>query len=219
LDQSGIDEERDMKKSVRVSISILGFGIVSYALVQGGQVDEVEVSRLIEVLRIEPGDAVADVGAGDGRWAVALSPAVGDSGRVFATEVDANDLKQIRSRIERTGATNVTVVQGDQNETGLPGACCDAILLRRVYHHFQNPQLMQNELRAALRGDGRLLVIDFDTHRQWSRPAGVPESRDGHGISREMLVSEMKHSHFELVDEMKWTNGDYALVFRVAVID
>ena len=208
-----------MKKLVLVSISILGFGIVSYALVQGGRVDESEVSRLIEVLRIDPGDAVADVGAGDGRWAVALSPAVGDSGRVFATEVDPNDLKQIRSRVEREGVDNVTVVEGDQDDTGLPDGCCDAILLRRVYHHFQNPRLMQAELRTALRGDGLLLVIDFDTHGRWSRPAGIPESRDGHGISKEMLVTEMQQSGFELVDDMKWSNGDYALVFRVLVID
>ncbi len=206
-----------MKKMGLLSILILGFGFVSYALVQGGRVDGAEVRRLIEVLRIDPGDVVADVGAGDGRFAVALSPSVGESGQIYATEVDTNDLKKIRSRVEREGVTNVTVVQGDQNDTGLPDACCDAILLRRVYHHFQNPQLMQDELRAALRADGRLLVIDFGTHRRWSRPSGIPESREGHGISKEMLVSEMKLSGFELVDDAKWTNGDYALVFRVTV--
>lgn len=208
-----------MKKILLAAIAILGCGLVSYALVQGGRVDSAELSRLIEVLRIEPGDRVADVGAGDGRWAVALSPAVGASGRIFATEVDPNDLKQIRSRVEREGVGNVTVVEGDQNDTGLPDACCDAILLRRVYHHFQNPRRMQRELRAALRGDGRLLVIDFDTHRGWSRPAGIPETRDGHGISKEMLIAEMQQSGFELIEDSTWPNGDYALVFQVSVID
>ena len=209
----------DMKRTAIVLTSVLGFGIVAYALAQRGSVDRAELEQLVEVLAVEPGDVVADVGAGDGKWAVALAPAVGDTGRIYATEVDPKDLDRIRSRVDREGVTNVSVVEGDQNDTGLPDACCDAILLRRVYHHFQNPRVMQNELRNALRGDGRLLVIDFDTRRRWRRPSGIPESRDGHGISKEMLVSEMEEAGFVLIDDMKWANGDYALVFEVAVID
>ena len=38
-------------------------------------------------------------------------------------------------------------------------------------------------------------------------------------IGGEMLVSEMEQAGFDLVDEMKWANGDYALVFQVAVSD
>ena len=86
-------------------------------------------------------------------------------------------------------------------------------------YYRDKPQVMQDELRDALRGDGRLLIIDFDTHRGWRRPSGIPESRDGHGISKEMLVSEMEGAGFVLIDDMKWPNGDYALVFQVAVID
>ena len=207
------------KRFAILVVSILGFGLVAYGLVQRGRVDRDELSRLIDVLAIEPGDVVADVGAGDGRWALALAPEVGDTGRVYATEVDQRNLDGIRSRVEREGVDNVSVVEGDQNETGLPDACCDAILLRRVYHHFQNPQVMRNALRNALRGDGRLLVIDFETRGRWRRPNGIPESRSGHGISKEMLVSEMEASGFALLDDLDWANGDYALVFQVAVPD
>ena len=60
----------------------------------------------------------------------------------------------------------------------------------------------------------RLLVVDFDTRRQWNRPSGVPESRDGHGIAKTLLVAEMEDAGFELVSDLKWHNGDYSLVFR-----
>lgn len=208
-----------MKRLVIVAIAILGFGLVGHALVQRGGADRDELARLVEVLRIDAGSVVADVGAGDGKWAVALAPHVGPSGRVYATEVDLNDVKKIRSRVEREGVINVTVVEGTQEDIGVPDGCCDAILLRRVYHHFHDPRVMQQELLDALRGDGRLLVIDFDTRRRWGRPDGIPESRDGHGISKEMLVAEMEGAGFELVDEMEWDNRDYALVFQAAVID
>jgi SAM-dependent methyltransferase len=215
----GIDEERNVKRRAIVLLSVLGFGWLAYAIAQGSRVDRDELARLVDVLDIDRGEVVADVGAGDGRWAVALVPAVGENGRIYATEVDPRDLDRMRALVEREGVANVTVVEGTQNDTGLPQACCDAILLRRVYHHFENPRLMQDELRDALKGDGRLLVIDFETRRRWRRPDGIPASRDGHGISKEMLVTEMEQAGFTLLDDMEWANGDYALVFQVAVID
>jgi ubiquinone/menaquinone biosynthesis C-methylase UbiE len=184
------------------------------AFVQGSRVDRDELARVFELLEIESGDVVADVGAGDGKWSVAVAEHVGPEGRVYATEIDPNDLKKIRARVAREGATNVSVVEGRADSTGLPNACCDAILLRRVCHHFTDPEAMQESLRKALRDDARLLVVDFDTRRQWNRPSGVPESRDGHGIAKTLLVAEMEDAGFELVSDLKWHNGDYALVFK-----
>ncbi len=195
--------------------SVLLMAALACAFVQGSRVDRDERARVFELLEIESGDVVADVGAGDGKWSVAVAEHVGPEGRVYATEIDPNDLKKIRDRVAREGATNVSVVEGRADSTGLPNACCDAILLRRVYHHFTDPEAMQESLRKALRDDARLLVVDFDTRRQWNRPSGVPESRDGHGIAKTLLVAEMEDAGFELVSDLKWYNGDYALVFRV----
>ncbi|HXV64185.1 MAG TPA: methyltransferase domain-containing protein [Vicinamibacteria bacterium] len=175
-----------------------------------------EVERLVDALDVDPGEVFADVGAGDGRFSLALAARVGNDGRVYATEVDRDDLKEIRGRVAEDQTSNVTVIEGSQSSTGLPDICCDGILLRRVYHHFQDPDAMRESLKRALKEDGLLLIIDFGEKRHWSRPAGIPESRDGHGIAKEMLVSEMELAGFELVRDLDWPNDDYALLFRVA---
>jgi len=108
---------------------------------------------------------------------------------------------------------NVSVVAGTQADTGLPDDCCDGILLRRVYHHFQDPAAMRESLKRALRDGGLLLVIDFGPKR-WRRPEGVPPSRTGHGIPKDLLVSEMEDAGFRLVESLDWSGSDYALVFR-----
>ncbi len=201
-----------MSRRVTISVSVLVvFAFTALALLQG--FDANEVDRLVEVLEIERGEVVADVGAGDSTWSTALAERVGGSGRVYATEVDRDDLKKIRDRIERAGLDNVLVVEGTQNETGLPKACCDAILLRRVYHHFQEPAAMRASLRQALSDDGLLLIVDFDTKRHCGRPSGIPESRDGHGVEKELVVSEMERDGFELVSDLEWRGDDYALLF------
>ena len=162
-----------MSRRVTISVSVLVvLAFTALALLQG--FDANEVDRLIEVLEIEQGEVVADVGAGDGTWSAALAERVGGSGRIYATEVDRDDLKKIRDRIERAGLDNVLVVEGTQNETGLPPACCDAILLRRVYHHFQEPGAMRASLKQALSDDGLLLIVDFDTKRSGLVRAASP---------------------------------------------
>ena len=161
---------------------------------------------------------VADVGAGDGEWAERLAREVGEAGHVFATEVDANDLEKIGKRVRDAGLANVTTILGTQQDTGLPAGCCDAILLRMVYHHFAEPARMRASLRAALRPEALLVVIDTEPQGNWRRLEGVPD-RGGHGIREEELVGEMTGDGFEVVARHPDWNGDddrYCVVFRRA---
>jgi predicted methyltransferase len=85
----------------------------------------------------------------------------------------------------------VTVVEAGQSSTNLPDACCDAIFMRDVYHHFTHPAELVRSLFAALKPGGRLAIIDFEPRRGSSRPDGVPEDRAGHGIRPEAIVAEV----------------------------
>jgi ubiquinone/menaquinone biosynthesis C-methylase UbiE len=204
-----------MKPLVAFSVLIL-FAAGRFAA--GEEVDSKELSRLVEILDVDPGEKFADVGAGDGRYSLALARTVGEIGRIYATEVDPDDLKKMEDRVRREKLENVEVVRGTQESTGLPAACCDGILLRRVYHHFRNPAAMQASMRRALKDGGLLLVIDFGTRRSWDRPEGVPSSREGHGIDKDVLVSEMELAGFGLVQDLAWEDGDYALLFRAVAV-
>jgi len=177
-----------------------------------------EAERIAEVMRVGPGMVVADVGAGDGEWTEDLARRVGSAGRVIATEVEEDDLETIRERLADAGVENVAVVLGTQDDMGLEAGCCDAILLRLVYHHFQNPGPMRAGLRRALRPGGRLLVIDIVPQTHWRELPGVPD-RGGHGIPDDDLARELEAEGFELVERHDDWNGDeerYGLVFRLA---
>lgn len=175
-----------------------------------------ERERLVRVLQVAPGDVVADVGAGEGDWAIGLAEAVGPGGRVWATEVDEEALDEIRRRVAGSGLTNLAVVAGSQSSTGLPERCCDAVLLRMVYHHFTEPVAMRRDLFRALRPEGLLLIIDIEPQEHWSDLPGTPE-RGGHGILRADLIAEMTAAGFEVVSVHDAWNGDeerYGVVFR-----
>jgi ubiquinone/menaquinone biosynthesis C-methylase UbiE len=183
--------------------------------------DAAESDRIAEVLELRPGMAVADVGAGDGDWSVKLARKIGESGHLYATEVDDELIEKLERRLRRAAPGSHTVVQGTQRTTGLGPGCCDAILVRMVYHHFERPEAMRRDLWAALRPGGKIGIIDIVPQHNWRRLEGVPD-RGGHGIPIEDLVSEMTSTGFEVVSQHEEWNGDddrYCVVFRRPVAE
>ena len=98
-----------------------------------------EMPRLGQVRALEMRPVVADVGAGKGGLTFALAREVGSNGHVFSTDIDPGRLRGLRETVADAKLDNVTVVEGSASETGLPPGCCDAIVLRRVYHHLTEP--------------------------------------------------------------------------------
>ena len=175
---------------------------------------EEEAERLAELLHWKPGSAVADIGAGDGEMTILLSERVGISGRVFSTEIDLEKL----TRLEKIAAehANVTVVKAASEETNLPPAYCDSILVRRVYHHFPKPDRTGASLLRSLKPGGRLAVIDFAPREGLPEvKEDVPKNRGGHGVALHVIVEELTAAGFELASRHDtWPNGDYCLIFR-----
>jgi ubiquinone/menaquinone biosynthesis C-methylase UbiE len=112
-------------------------------------------------LALAPGMSVADVGAGQGELTVALAAEIGPNGRVYATDIDPQALEQIRVRVAAAELRNVTILQARARDPGLPTSCCDAVVIRRVYHHLSDPAATNLGLLRALRPGGVLAIIDF----------------------------------------------------------
>jgi ubiquinone/menaquinone biosynthesis C-methylase UbiE len=156
----------------------------------GFRADGPEMLRLRHVLALKEGMAIADVGAGKGELTLALARAVGSEGRVFSTEIDSGRLARLREAVSDAKLGNVTVVQAHSRETGLAPNCCEAIVLRRVYHHLTDPGSINASLLQSLRPGGVLVVIDLPPPFSWMRGSlGVPA---------EVVVNEIRRSGFEL---------------------
>jgi ubiquinone/menaquinone biosynthesis C-methylase UbiE len=182
---------------------------------------EPEVARLAEVLELRPGRMVAEIGAGKGRMTAAMARYLGPTGHVFSTELNAEKLDHIRTALARAGLENVTVIRAGTRETKLPPDCCDAIFMKKVYHHFTHPSDINADLFRALRPGGLLAVIDFAPRfwRFWlRRPRGVPANRGGHGMPKQILVEELTDAGFQIervIDAWwSWPEKRYCVVVR-----
>jgi predicted methyltransferase len=168
-----------------------------------------EVPHLAELLALEPGMIVADVGAGGGAMSVVMAKWLGPGGRVYATDIRAEQLAEIRAAVAQDAVSNVVVLEGAEASTNLPSECCDAIFLRDVYHHLARPQEFDVSLLAALKPRGRLAIMDFPPEPGSSVPAGVPADRGGHGIPASIVVTEVTRAGFRHLRTMsRWPPDD-----------
>jgi ubiquinone/menaquinone biosynthesis C-methylase UbiE len=173
-----------------------------------------EIKRLVGLMDWKPGTVVADIGAGDGRYAFAAAQLVGRSGKVFATEIDQEKLAKLRSQVTKRDLTNVIVVESKEADTNLPMECCDAIFLRRVYHHLTKPAEFDAALVRSLKPGGRLAIIEFPPRSGLEPVEGVPANRGGHGIPQKVVIEELTLSGLQLVKAVNdWSSGDYCVLF------
>jgi ubiquinone/menaquinone biosynthesis C-methylase UbiE len=178
-----------------------------------GEAEE-EVKRLAELMGWKAGIFVADIGAGDGKYAFAAVERVGAAGRVYATEIDAKKLTELREEVAKRKLRNVMVVESKEAETNLPAGCCDAIFLRRVYHHLTKPAEFDAGLVRSLKSGGRLAIIDFPPRAGLDPVEGVPSNRGGHGIPEKIVIEELKAAGLQVEKIVEdWPEGSYCVVF------
>jgi ubiquinone/menaquinone biosynthesis C-methylase UbiE len=184
--------------ALRRSVLCLAASVAATTLAIG-QDNAADAARLIEVLRVSPGQVLADIGAGsDALLTIPMAKAVGSSGKVYATDV-GQILLRVRQTIEKSGVTNVEVLGGGASATNLPSECCDNIFIRNVYHHCADPPAMNASLWRSIKPGGRLAVIDF---RPVGSEAASPAQRDGgdqHGVNPETVSQELQQAGFTLV--------------------
>jgi ubiquinone/menaquinone biosynthesis C-methylase UbiE len=173
-----------------------------------------EVKRLAELMGWKAGTIAADIGAGDGKYTFAAVERVGAAGKVFATEIDAKKLGELKSEVVKRKLGNVVVVESKEAETNLPPGCCDAIFLRRVYHHLTKPAEFDASLVRSLKAGGRLAIIDFPARAGLDPVEGVPSNRGGHGIPQKIVIKELTAAGLQVEKIVNdWPESDYCVLF------
>lgn len=171
-------------------------------LALAADVYQVEAKRLADLMNWKPGDVIAEIGAGEGQMSFFAAALVGAKGHVYTTELDDSKIARLKEKLRTDKLQNVTVIKAAPVNTNLPDACCQAIFMRRVYHHFVNPALTDAALFRDLKPGGMIGIIDFPP-------------RSSHGIAMDLITRELKAVGFQIVSESNgWPEQDYCVIAR-----
>ncbi len=117
--------------------------------------------RVVAALKLKPGDVAADIGAGTGYFTRRLARVVGETGRVYAVDIQPEMLDLLKRDMTARGLHNVVPVLGGTADPKLPAAAADLILMVDVYHEFDHPYEMLRALTAALKPGGRVAFVEY----------------------------------------------------------
>lgn len=162
---------------------------------------------------IKPGMAVADIGAGTGLFTRIFAREVGPKGKVLAVDIAAEFLDHIRKSARDLGLENIRTILGADASPRLPEGSADLVFVCDTYHHFEYPQSMLKEIRAALKPAGRLVVIDFIRVPGSSRAWILDHVRAGQAV----VEAEITSAGFRKVSETRGVlRENYIVVFEKA---
>jgi len=167
-----------------------------------GRDERLQINRVMDILGIAPGKAVADIGAGSGWFTVRAAKRVGDTGTVYAVDINPEAIRYIESRVRKENLHNVKPILGKPDNPLLP-ATVDAVLLLKTYHEVAEPTELLRNLRASLAHEAKVGVIDRNGNGE------------NHGVARDIVIREANEAGYQLLEQDDFVKDgmDYFLVF------
>lgn len=152
--------------------------------------------KIVDLMEVNDGTHLADIGSGMGFFTVRLARAAGDSGRVYAVDIDEKVLAELRQRVHAAPFANVEVVRGEPDDPRLPEGTLDAVLIVNSYHEMPQHQKILEHIYRALKPGGRFLLVE-----PWS-PSRRGEPRESqvknHIIAPELVEADLRQAGFEV---------------------
>lgn len=150
---------------------------------------------VIPLLNIHEGDTIADLGAGGGYYSVKLARAVGETGQVYAVDVNEESVAFIREYACQESIANVVPLLATFADSKLPAGSVDLIFIRNAYHDFGDRISYFIRLKSALKKKGRIVIIDYDPDK-----LGFFRRQFGHALSEQIIIEEMKKAGYRGVE-------------------
>ena len=169
-----------------------------------GREDRLQINRVMDILGIAPGKAVADIGAGSGWFTVRAAKRMSGRGLVYAVDINPEAIRYVDDRARKEQLQNVKTILGQADNPLLPARSVDAVLLLKTYHEVAQPVALLQNLRAALRPGAKVGVIDRNGNGE------------NHGVGRDVVIREAKQAGYKLIDQYDFVQADkmdYFLVF------
>jgi len=153
------------------------------------------------------GQTVADLGAGTGYFTPMLAGGVGETGRVYAVDIEQPMLDFVMARKDLAGKDNVVPLLAAPDDPRLPDGAIDLIFTCNTWHHIEGRPAYLERLRRALKPSGRVVLIDW---RRAERPVGPPADR---ALARDTVVAEFQAAGWTLGAESVALPYQYVLTF------
>lgn len=166
----------------------------------------------IQQFRLTPNMQVADMGSGSGFYALAAAETLrGDTGRVFAIDVQKELLERTLAEAQRKNLDNIEIVWGDietHQGTKLRNESIDAVILANILFQLERKDDALVEAHRILKPGGRILVID------WTDSFGGLGPAEDHIVKKETARELLEKNGFTFEQDIEAGKHHYGSIFH-----
>jgi predicted methyltransferase len=163
--------------------------------------------EVLAALRLAPGQTVADIGAGGGYFTARFAGQLGETGQVYAVDVQDAMIERLQERVTAEDLTNVEVIRAEFDDPGLPKNACDLVFFSSVYKEINNRPAYMRKVGHSLKPGGRVAILEY---RVDETAIGPPRNMR---LSPEQITEEMETAGFHLVEEHDFLPRENFLVY------
>jgi ubiquinone/menaquinone biosynthesis C-methylase UbiE len=164
--------------------------------------------QIVEAMGLKHGQSIADIGSGGGYFSLRFAEMVGKEGRVYAVDPKPEFLEHVANGARERGLDNVipTHVSGDR--LGLPETSLDLVFMRNVTHHIPNRVDYFENLKAFLKPDGEVVIIEYKKGKPFTFRAV-----SGHNVPKETIKREMEQAGYQLEREFDFLPEQHFTIY------
>lgn len=158
-----------------------------------------KADELIQNLNLKSGSQVADIGCHEGYMTVKLANKVGQSGKVFAVDVEQSKLDKLQAILTKREITNVQPIKGDYDNPKLPLNSLDGVIILDTYHEMDDHDEILQHVKASLKAGGRLILCEAiaDERRDLSRE----DQERKHELGMNFVLEDLKKAGFTIIKQ------------------
>jgi ubiquinone/menaquinone biosynthesis C-methylase UbiE len=147
---------------------------------------------------LKDGIVFADIGSGDGFFSLLAAETVGETGKVYAVDADAQAISRLKSKASERGLKNVHALVGEAENVVFCRGCVDVVFFSMALHDFHDPVKVLQNAKVMLKASG--CVVDLDW-KKMQMPFGPPvQIRFSKEKARELM--EQVGFHVASVDDV-----------------
>jgi len=192
--------------AVAMAAAACGGGVKRFMYEGFGRDDWQQPGRVIEALEVRPGARIADIGAGGGYFTFKLAAATGETGEVYAVDVDRDMVEHIAQRASSEGMPQVRATLAAPGDPGLPEGRIDLVFLANTYHHIEDRPAYFAQLRRALAPGGRVAIVEF-------RDEGLLHTLFGHATGGDEMRAEMARAGYRVERDFDFLERQHFTIF------
>ena len=163
--------------------------------------------KIMDSIGVKEGMEIGEVGVGQGYLTFHLADRVGDTGKIYANEIDAQSLKIIETRIISDNIQNIETVLGEVQDPLFPKKDLDMIVMVYVLHCLDKPTEFMGNLEKYLSENGRLVIIERNTLKERAHPPAF--------MTNKQILASISEDDFELERKVTFLPKDTIYIFRI----